>query len=66
MQPGRSARGPAGRGRRRCSSRRVSLIVEPSGPIEDDPNLTDQKFPGNPTRWYRTWAPLHVTGEVIN
>ena len=39
-------------------------IVEPTGPIEDDPNLTDQKFPGNPTRSFRTRAPLRVTGEV--
>ena len=38
--------------------------VEPTGPIEDDPNLTDKKFPGNPTRSYRTHAPLRVTGEV--
>ena len=39
-------------------------IVEPTGPIEDDLNLTDKKFPGNPTRSYRTRAPLRVTGEV--
>ena len=39
-------------------------IVEPTGPIEDDPNLTDKKFPGNPTRSYRTRAPLRVTGEI--
>ena len=39
-------------------------IVEPSGPIEDDPNLTDKKFPGNPTKSYRTKSPLHVIGEV--
>lgn len=38
--------------------------VEPTGPFEDDPNLTDQKFPGNPTRSYRTSAPLRVVGEV--
>ena len=38
--------------------------VEPTGPIEDDPNLTDKKFPGNPTRSYRTHDPLRVTGEV--
>jgi hypothetical protein len=38
--------------------------VEPTGPIEDDPNLTDKKFPGNPTRSYRTRLPLRVTGEV--
>jgi uncharacterized protein YndB with AHSA1/START domain len=39
-------------------------IVEPTGPIEDDPNLTDKKFPGNPTRSYRTRAPLRVIDEV--
>lgn len=39
-------------------------IVEPTGAIEDDPNLTDKKFPGNPTKSYRTRAPLRVTGEV--
>lgn len=39
-------------------------IVEPTGPIEDDPNLTDKKFPGNPTRSYRTRAPLRVVGEL--
>jgi hypothetical protein len=41
-------------------------IVEPTGPFEDDPNLTDKKFPGNPTRSYRTRAPLRVTGEIID
>jgi rifampin ADP-ribosylating transferase len=39
-------------------------IVEPTGAIEDDPNLTDKKFPGNPTESYRSRAPLRVTGEV--
>jgi Rifampin ADP-ribosyl transferase len=39
-------------------------IVEPTGTIEDDPNLTDKKFPGNPTKSYRTREPLRVTGEV--
>lgn len=39
-------------------------VVEPTGPIEDDPNLTDKKFPGNPTRSYRTRQPLRITGEV--
>lgn len=39
-------------------------IVEPIGPIEDDPNLTDKKFPGNPTKSYRTRDSLRVTGEV--
>jgi len=39
--------------------------VEPTGPIDDDPNLTDMRFPGNPTRSYRSRAPLRVTGEVL-
>jgi hypothetical protein len=39
-------------------------LVEPTGPFEDDPNLTDKKFPGNPTRSYRTRAPLRVIGEL--
>jgi hypothetical protein len=38
-------------------------VVEPTGPIADDPNLTDKKFPGNPTRSYRSRAPLRVIGE---
>jgi len=41
-------------------------IVEPNGPIEDDPNLTDKKFPGNPTRSYRTRGPLRVIGELTD
>jgi hypothetical protein len=40
--------------------------VEPLGPMEDDPNLTDAKFPGNPTRSYRTQDPLRVVGEVLD
>ena len=40
--------------------------VEPTGPIEDDPNLTDKKFPGNPTRSYRTRHPLRVVGEILD
>jgi rifampin ADP-ribosylating transferase len=40
--------------------------VEPTGPIEDDPNLTDKKFPGNPTRSYRTRDPLRVVDEVMD
>lgn len=39
-------------------------IVEPTGPFEDDPNLTDKKFPGNPTKSYRTKDALRVVGEV--
>ena len=39
-------------------------VVEPSGPFEDDPNVTNKRFPGNPTRSYRTRHPLRVVGEV--
>ncbi len=39
-------------------------IVEPTGEFEDDPNLTNKKFPGNPTRSYRTSFPLKVIGEI--
>ena len=46
----------AGRGR--------IYIVEPTGPIEDDPNLTDKKFAGNPTKSYRSRDPFRVVGEV--
>ena len=50
----------AGDGRERI------YIVEPTGPIVDDPNLTDKKFPGNPTQSYRSREPLRVTGEVTD
>ena len=50
----------AGEGRGRV------YIVEPTGPFEDDPNLTDKKFPGNITKSYRTRDPLRVTGEVTD
>jgi rifampin ADP-ribosylating transferase len=46
----------AGRGR--------IYIVEPTGPIEDDPNLTNRRFPGNPTRSYRSRHPFRILGEV--
>ena len=39
-------------------------IVEPTGPFDDDPNLTDKKFPGNMTASYRSLQPLRVIGEV--
>src|SRR5450631_4432182 len=39
-------------------------IVAPTGPFEDDPNLTDKRFPGNPTKSYRTQHPIRVTAEV--
>jgi hypothetical protein len=41
-------------------------VVEATGPIEDDPNLTDKKFPGNPTLSYRSKDSLRVIGEVIH
>jgi len=41
-------------------------IVEPTGSFENDPNVTDKKFPGNPTRSYRTQEPLKVIGEVTD
>lgn len=39
-------------------------LVEPTGEIENDPDLTDKKFPGNPTQSYRSTAPFRVVGEV--
>lgn len=39
-------------------------LVEPTGEFENDPNVTDKKFPGNPTRSYRSREPLRVIGEV--
>lgn len=47
-----------GKGRERI------YLVEPTGPIENDPNLTDRKFPGNPTMSYRSKHPFKVVGEV--
>jgi len=40
--------------------------VEDTGPFEDDPNLTDKRFPGNPTRSYRTREPLRVVAEILD
>ncbi|WP_461132882.1 NAD(+)--rifampin ADP-ribosyltransferase [Spirosoma lituiforme] len=40
--------------------------VEPTGSFEHDPNVTDKKFPGNPTRSYRSQAPLKIVGEVTD
>ena len=39
-------------------------VVEPSGPFEDDPNVTNKRFPGNPTQSYRTRHPLRVVAEL--
>ena len=41
-------------------------VVEATGSFEDDPNLTDKKYPGNPTLSYRSRDPLRVIGEVVN
>ncbi|WP_436702312.1 NAD(+)--rifampin ADP-ribosyltransferase [Nocardioides sp. BYT-33-1] len=41
-------------------------VVEPTGDFEDDPNVTDKKFPGNPTRSYRSREPLRIVGEVTD
>jgi hypothetical protein len=41
-------------------------LVEPSGEIEDDPDLTNKRFPGNPTKSFRSKDPFRVVGEVIN
>lgn len=46
--------------------RETIYIVEPTGLIEDDPNLTDKKFPGNPTKSYRSLHPFRVIGEVTD
>ena len=41
-------------------------IVEPTGEFEDDPNLTDKKFPGNPTQSFRSREPVRVVGELVD
>lgn len=41
-------------------------LVEPTGPFENDPNVTDKKFPGNPTRSYRSAEPLRIVEEVTD
>ncbi|MEV6836825.1 NAD(+)--rifampin ADP-ribosyltransferase [Streptomyces sp. NPDC051133] len=41
-------------------------VVEPTGEFENDPNVTDKKFPGNPTRSYRSREPLRIVGEVTD
>lgn len=50
----------AGEGRGRI------FVVEPTGELEDDPNVTDKRFPGNPTRSYRTKDPVRVVGELAD
>jgi hypothetical protein len=46
------------------TARERIYLVEPTGAIEDDPNLTDKKFPGNPTKSYRSAHPFKVVGEI--
>lgn len=41
-------------------------VVEPTGAFEDDPNVTNKKFPGNPTQSFRSLAPLRVVGEIVD
>jgi len=48
----------------RGESRPRVYVVEPTGPFENDPNVTDKKFPGNPTRSYRSTHPLKIIGEL--
>ena len=50
----------AGEGRGRV------YVVEPTGEFEDDPNVTDKKFPGNPTQSFRSREPLRVVGELLD
>jgi rifampin ADP-ribosylating transferase len=49
----------AGEGRGRI------YVVEPTGEFEDDPNVTDKRFPGNPTQSFRSREPLRVVGELV-
>ncbi|GEP40085.1 NAD(+)--rifampin ADP-ribosyltransferase [Nocardioides psychrotolerans] len=49
-----------GRGRGRI------YVVEPTGDFENDPNVTDKKFPGNPTHSFRSREPLRVVGELVD
>jgi rifampin ADP-ribosylating transferase len=41
-------------------------LVEPTGDFEDDPNVTDKRFPGNPTQSFRSRAPVRVVGELTD
>ncbi|MCW2528295.1 MAG: rifampin ADP-ribosylating transferase [Pseudonocardiales bacterium] len=54
----------AGTGLAGTGERGHIYLVEPLGPFEDDPNVTNKKFPGNPTKSYRTRHPLRIVGEV--
>ena len=48
----------------KADGRERVYIVEPTGPFEHDPNVTNKKFPGNPTRSYRSQSPLKIVGEI--
>ena len=65
-----TASGPDGAGLAaalaRGDGRERVYVVEPIGCFEDDPNVTDKKFPGNPTRSYRSREPLRILGEVTD
>ena len=50
----------------RSEGRGRIYVVEPLGELEDDPNVTDKKFPGNPTRSFRTREPVRVVGELVD
>jgi len=50
----------------RGDGRERVYIVEPTGSFENDPNVTDKKFPGNPTRSYRSQAPLKIVDEITD
>jgi tetratricopeptide (TPR) repeat protein len=50
----------------RGDGRERVYIVEPTGDFENDPNVTDKKFPGNPTRSYRSLKPLKIVGEAMD
>lgn len=56
----------AGRRARRGEGEPRVYLVEPTGEFENDPNVTDKKFPGNPTRSYRSTEPLRILGEVTD
>ena len=47
-----------------CAATPRVYVVEPTGAVEDDPNVTNKRFPGNPTRSYRSSDPLRIVGEI--
>ena len=76
MSPHAPLRWPTGWSRIRVTHRSQNRLtfsaappvyqVEPTGPFENDPNVTDKKFPGNPTRSYRSADPLRIVSEVLD